>query len=369
MLYLSRLHLINFKNHELLDVSLSSKVNAIVGKNGMGKTNVLDAIHYLSMCKSYLNTMDRQNIKFEQAFFSIQGTWHLEDMESIVLCSVKNGGKKIVKKNKVLYEKLSDHIGLFPVVFISPYDGDLIAEGSETRRRWVDGILSQIDKTYLESLIAYQRILEQRNALLKQIGSGNAKSDGLEIWNEPLIHYGQKIFECRQQFIGEFGVVFDANYREIGTETEAIDIAYKSDYQQGDFAEILKQNERKDTLFQYTTVGVHKDDFIFTLNGNPIKKYGSQGQQKSFILALRLAQFHYIYKHCGKKPVLLLDDIFDKLDQDRVQKIIDLVNNDAFGQVIITDTDKSRLERLLENRVKEFRIFELPHLHEQENID
>jgi DNA replication and repair protein RecF len=360
MLYLSRIQLLNFKNHESLDLELSSNVNAIVGKNGMGKTNILDAIYYLSMCKSYLNSMDRQNIKFDQAFFSIHGQWMLDGQESSVVCAVKSGAKKVVKKNKVSYEKLSDHIGLFPVVFISPYDGDLIADGSETRRKWMDGIISQIDKGYLEDLIAYQRVLEQRNALLKQLASGNGTTDNLEVWNHSLAQYGTRIHERRQTFIEEFTPIFDRNYREIGTENEGIEIQYKSDFQKGDFIALLGQNERRDLIFQYTTVGAHKDDLLFNLNGNPVKKYGSQGQQKSFILALRLAQYHYLHSHSGKKPVLLLDDIFDKLDHSRVQKIIDLVSNEVFGQVIITDTEKTRLEELLVNRVTDFRIFELP---------
>ena len=368
MLYLAQLHLLNFKNHEALALKFSSNVNAIVGKNGMGKTNILDAIYYLSMCKSYLNSMDRQNIKFDQPFFSIQGQWLLDGDESNVVCSVKSGAKKVIKKNKVAYEKLSDHIGLFPVVFISPYDGDLIAEGSETRRKWMDGIISQIDKSYLEDLIAYQRILDQRNSLLKQLANGGS-TDQLEVWDHSLNQYGQRIYERRTNFILEFIPIFEANYREIGTEIEAIEIQYKSDFQRGPFDVLLKENQRRDLIFQYTTVGVHKDDLLFNLNGNAVKKYGSQGQQKSFILALRLAQYHYLHAHSGKKPVLLLDDIFDKLDHSRVQKIIDLVSNDVFGQVIITDTEKSRLETLLVDRVSDFRIFELPltNGHEIEN--
>jgi DNA replication and repair protein RecF len=359
MLYLSRLHLLNFKNHEVLALDFSSNVNAIVGKNGIGKTNILDAIYYLSMCKSYLNSMDRQNIRFDQPFFSIQGQWQLDGNESNVVCSVKSGAKKIIKKNKVAYEKLSDHIGLFPVVFISPYDGDLIAEGSETRRKWMDGIISQIDKSYLEDLIAYQRILEQRNSLLKQLAHGGS-AEQLEVWDHSMNQYGQRIYERRSKFILEFIPIFEANYREIGTENEAVEIKYKSDFQRGPFEVLLTQNQRRDLIFQYTTVGVHKDDLLFQLNSNPVKKYGSQGQQKSFILALRLAQYHYLHTHSGKKPVLLLDDIFDKLDHSRVQKIIELVSNDVFGQVIITDTERSRLEELLLEKVSDFRIFELP---------
>jgi len=232
----------------------------------------------------------------------------------------------------------------------------------------MDGIISQIDKSYLEDLIAYQRILDQRNSLLKQLAHGGS-TDQLEVWDHSLNQYGQRIYERRTNFILEFIPIFEANYREIGTEIEAIEIQYKSDFQRGPFDVLLKENQRRDLIFQYTTVGVHKDDLLFNLNGNAVKKYGSQGQQKSFILALRLAQYHYLHAHSGKKPVLLLDDIFDKLDHSRVQKIIDLVSNDVFGQVIITDTEKSRLETLLVDRVSDFRIFELPltNGHEIEN--
>jgi len=360
MHYLANLHLINFKNHDFLNLEFRPKVNAIVGQNGAGKTNILDAVHYLSMCKSYLNPLDRQNIRLNQGFFSIQGQWVHENEGHTVVCSFKPGTKKVIKRNKVVYERMADHIGLFPVVFISPYDGDLIAEGSEFRRKWLDGILSQIDRKYLEDLIQFQRILEHRNALLKQVGQGAAQREDLQIWNPSFAELGARIHARRANFIAEFSPVFLQNYQEIGPDEEQPSLRYRSDFQKGEFDTLLSQNEKRDIYAQHSTVGVQKDELIFSLNENPVKKFGSQGQQKSFILALRLAQYHYLHKYSGKKPVLLLDDIFDKLDRSRVQSIMDLVSKDAFGQVIITDTDRERVETLLAPCVDDFRIFELP---------
>jgi len=359
MHYLGQLQLVNYKNHDFLTLDFSPKVNAIVGKNGVGKTNILDAVHYLSMCKSYLNPLDKQNIRHNQGFFSIQGQWVQDQRSDQVLCSVKAGAKKVVKRNKVAYEKLSDHIGLYPVVFISPYDGDLIAEGNEIRRKWLDGIISQIDRDYLEDLILFHRILDQRNALLKNITSGKSQREELSIWNPSFSEVGERIHQRRAAFIEEFIPLFRANFSQIGQSDELPDIHYRSDFQQGNFIALLANHERRDILFQYSTIGPQKDELALTLNTHPVKKFGSQGQQKSFILALRLAQYHYLHVHTGKKPVLLLDDIFDKLDHSRVQKLLDLVSKDVFGQVIITDTEKDRVKSLLSTQ-EDLRIFELP---------
>lgn len=360
MHYLEQLQLVNYKNHDFLNLEFSPKVNAIVGRNGVGKTNVLDAVHYLSMCKSYLNPLDKQNIRLNQPFFSIQGLWISHERQDLVVCSVKAGTKKMVKRNKVVYEKLSDHIGLFPVVFISPYDGDLIAEGNEFRRKWLDGIIAQIDRKYLEDLLHFQRILDQRNALLKNISNGNSQRDELAIWNPSFEEIGERIYQRRLAFIEEFIPLFRANFEQIGNEEEVPDIQYRSDFQKGGFTQLLVQNERRDLIFQYSTVGPQKDEIVFTLNDQPVKKFGSQGQQKSFVLALRLAQYHYLHLHAGKKPVLLLDDIFDKLDSIRVQRLMDLVSKDVFGQVIITDTESDRVKAILSPFLDDFRIFELP---------
>jgi DNA replication and repair protein RecF len=359
-MYLSSLFLLHFKNFTELEIQFSRGINGIVGKNGSGKTNILDAVHYLSMCKSYLNTIDRQNIQFNSTFFTVNGDWINEDKTSNVHCAFKLGAKKVVKFNKKEYEKLSEHIGKFPVVFISPYDGDLIAEGSELRRKWMDGILSQIDKEYLEQIQRYSKILEQRNALLKNMFEHRLfDRESIDIWDHQLVQTGTLIFEKRKEFISEFIPVFNKFYNEIGLETENVHVEYRSHLNDGDFLEQLKNAEKKDAFAQYTTVGIHKDDLIFTIKNHPVKKFGSQGQQKSFLIALRIAQYDWLKRHKGTNPVLLLDDIFDKLDNQRVAKLIELVTTDYFGQVLVTDTDPIRMKQLFEGLSIEKKLFEI----------
>ena len=359
-MYLTHLHLLNFKNYSDTEIQFSSRLNGIVGDNGSGKTNILDAIHYLSMCKSYLNVIDRQNIKFGELFFSIQGNWKEQETESVVNCAVKLGSKKVVKRNKKEYERLADHIGLYPVVFISPYDGDLVAEGSELRRRWMDGILVQVDRIYLDQLQQYNRVLEQRNALLKNMFEHRLfDAESVEVWDQQLVTCGKLIYEKRRSFLNEFIPIFQKYYCIIGTEAEQVGLSYRSQLNEGDFAMLLKDSLRKDTFTHFTNVGLHKDDLVFTLNGNPVKKFGSQGQQKSFIIALRLAQYEWLKVCLNNTPVLLLDDIFDKLDGQRVEKLLKIVTEDFFGQVIVTDTDRSRMEQLFSSLNVSSNLFEV----------
>jgi DNA replication and repair protein RecF len=359
-MFLAQLHLINFKNYEDLEVDLCAGINGLVGQNGSGKTNVLDAVYYLSMCKSYLNAIDRQNIRFDQGFFSIQGKWHLEEQDYNVHCALKNGGKKTVKINKKEYEKLADHIGKFPVVFISPYDGDLIADGSDMRRKWMDGILSQLDRVYLEEIQRYNKVLDQRNALLKNMFEHRLFDvDSIEVWNEQLIPSGNYIHQKRQEFLSEFIPVFQRFYSEIGLDSESVGLEYRSQLNDHSFAELLQMHAKKDAATQYSNAGTHKDDLVFTIKNHPVKKFGSQGQQKSFVIALRLAQYDWMKQHKGLKPVLLLDDIFDKLDNERVQRLIDLVTADYFGQVIVTDSDPERMKQLFESLQTEKKLFQV----------
>ena len=357
-MHLTHLHLLNFKNYADTEIIFSPRLNGLVGDNGSGKTNILDAIHYLSMCKSYLNNIDRQNIHFEQTFFSIQGNWDVESKKVDVHCAFKLGAKKVIKYNKKPYDKITEHIGRFPVVFISPYDGDLIAEGSDMRRKWMDGILVQLDKKYLEDLQRYNKVLEQRNALLKNMFEHRLfDRESIEVWNIQLVSLGEQIFEKRRVFLEEFIPVFKKFYYKIGNDSEDIGLEYRSQLNEGDFTQLLAENEKRDAFSQYSNVGIHKDDLIFTIKEHPVKKFGSQGQQKSFLIALRLAQYDYLKIHAKSKPVLLLDDIFDKLDNQRVEKLIRLVTADYFGQVIVTDTDDRRMIELFKSLDIEKKLF------------
>jgi DNA replication and repair protein RecF len=361
-MFIRDLQLTNFKNYKEVSLEFSSNINCLYGNNGSGKTNILDAVYYLSFCKSYLNVVDKQNIRFGENFFSINSKWSKNNELVGIQCVVKSGAKKVVKKNKKEYDKLADHIGLFPVVMISPYDRDLISEGSELRRKWMDSIISQFDKEYLLLIQRYQKILEQRNALLKEMyHHGLFDRESIEVWNDQMIDTGMRIFSKRTEFIQEFIYVFQERYQMIGKSDEEVRIEYRSQLQENDFKILIQQFEKKDALTQYSNCGVHKDDLLFTIKGHPIKKFGSQGQQKSFIISLRLAQYDWLKKHLDIKPVILLDDIFDKLDSTRVKHLIEIVSNSYFGQVIITDTDEGRLNDLfISNDIerKFFRIYD-----------
>lgn len=356
--FVSKLSLINFKNYKQADLSLSPDINCFIGQNGAGKTNVLDAIHYLSMCKSYLNPIDSQNILFDESFFVIQSVWNRENNSDTVYCGVKKGQKKVFKKNKVTYEKLADHIGQFPSVMISPYDRNLILEGSEVRRKWMDGIIAQFDRNFLNDLIKYGKILVQRNALLKNMSSyGFFDQESINVWDEQLIACGKTIHEARKKIVEDFIPIFQKYYNWLSSNKEEVSLEYRSQLFDDSFEELLKQAQRQDQRRQYTTVGTHKDDFIFTIKGHPIKKFGSQGQQKSYLIALKLAQYEWLLSRLNRKPVLLLDDIFDKLDNERVERLMQMVNDQDFGQVLITDTDQERIANIFAKNNIEYKSF------------
>lgn len=358
LMYLQQLSLLNFKNYTSFEANFSQKINCFVGNNGIGKTNLLDAIYYLSFCKSYFNTIDSQNIKHDEPFFMIQGVFnkHYEDIE--VHCSVKRNQKKVFKKNKKEYNRLSEHIGLFPLVMISPNDSELIYDSSEVRRKFLDGIISQYDKTYLDNLINYQSVLKQRNALLKSFFE-NRSFDGesLDVWDEQLSFYGSNIIEVRLQFLKQFIPLFNKFYQFLSNSNEVVNLEYANSVGDKSFKQALMICLPRDRAVHYTTVGPHKDDLEFTISNFPLKKFGSQGQQKSYLLALKLAQFEFIKEQKNTKPLLLLDDIYDKLDEARFSKLIELVSADNFGQVFITDTHPERIEKVLNDTLEEKKIF------------
>ncbi len=357
-LYVHKISLVNFKNYRQAEFELSSKINCFIGSNGAGKTNILDAVYYLSMCKSYLNPIDSQNILFDEQFFVLQAEWKRGDKIENVYCGVKKGTKKVFKKNKVTYDKLADHIGLFPSVMISPYDRNLILEGSDVRRKWMDGIIAQFDKDFLNDLIKYGKVLEQRNALLKNMTSfGIFDRESISVWNDQLINYGETIYNARKDFIQDFIPIFQKYYQWLSDEREVVSLDYRSQLHDEEFSVLLQNAERKDQQKQYTTVGVHKDDLVFTIKDHPIKKFGSQGQQKSYLIALRLAQYEWLRNHLNLRPVLLLDDIFDKLDHQRVERLMQMVNDQDFGQVLITDTDKERISSIFNSNDIEYKAF------------
>ena len=336
---LKSLSLINYKNFESKAFNFDAKINCFVGNNGVGKTNILDAIYHLSFGKSYFNPITSQNINHNADFFVIDGIYNKNDREEKVVVSVKRGQKKIIKRNAKIYERFADHIGFLPLVIISPADRDLITEGSDTRRKFIDGVISQSDKSYLSNLLGYSKILSQRNALLKYFAANNTfNQDTIAVYNEQLEGFGTPIFEKRTKFLEEFTPIFQERYKAISGGTESISLSYQSALIEMPLQHLLTNAINKDRSLQYTSVGIHKDDLIFKINGHPIKKFGSQGQQKSYLIALKLAQFDFIKQESGANPLLLLDDIFDKLDENRVQHIIELVNTNDFGQLFISDT-------------------------------
>ncbi|GGZ78597.1 DNA replication/repair protein RecF [Algibacter mikhailovii] len=357
---LKSLSLLNYKNFNDKSFIFNEKINCIVGNNGIGKTNVLDAIYHLSFGKSYFNPVATQNIKHDEDFFVINGNYEKEDKTEKVAISLKRGQKKVIKRNGKAYEKFSDHIGFLPLVIISPADRDLITEGSSTRRKFIDSVISQSDKGYLNQLINYNKILAQRNALLKYFALNHTfNQDTLDVYNTQLTDYGTLIFNKRDSFLKEFIPIFKSRYKAISNGNEVVDLVYRSDLYENELTTLLKSIINKDRALQYTSVGIHKDDLQFNIASHPIKKFGSQGQQKSFLIALKLAQFDFIKAQSGVNPILLLDDIFDKLDEQRVAQIIKLVDDENFGQLFISDTHGERTEHAVKQVHQSYEIFKL----------
>jgi len=360
-MWLKQLSVLNFKNYTESFLDFLPQVNAFAGPNGAGKTNLLDAIHYLALCKSYFNPIDSQHIKKGLDWFMVQGTFEKGDIPDVIACSLKRNQKKQFKKNKKDYTRLADHIGQFPIVMISPNDTSIIIEGSEERRKFIDNVISQTDNLYLDLLIQYNKILLQRNTLLKQVREKGILDLGLlDVFNLQLVEAGERIFERRTQFMTEFLPEFQRYYQYLSTEAEVVSLSYESPLKDSDMETLLRVNFEKDRVLERTSQGIHKDDLIFTIHdGMPLKKFGSQGQQKSFLIALKLAQYSYLRTKKNTKPLLLLDDIFDKLDEYRTRKLMKLVSDDEFGQIFLTDTDGERITRIFDEIAQPIRIFDI----------
>ena len=360
-MYLKNLQLTNFKSYTDASFSFNDNVNGIVGANGSGKTNLLDAIHYLSFGKSCFSAKDVSSVRLGTELFALHGDFADEESGNTtqVSCVYKNGVKSL-KANKKEYDRLSDHVGLFPVVMVSPYDNDIINDGNEVRRKFFDKIISQFDKIYLQHLIHYKKLLQQRNAVLRQqMENRHADLSLLQVIDLQLMEDGMQLFQRRRQFIEDIRPMFLSHYRQLTQGREQVHIRYESVLAETSFEEGLAKSYPADAKCGFTTFGVHKDDYDFTINGQPVKHFGSQGQQKSFSLALRLSQFDYAFAYNKRKPILLLDDIFDKLDRTRITELLNMVGQEHFGQVFISDTDETRVRAILGEHGIAHEIFEI----------
>lgn len=359
-MHLESLQLLNFKNYLEVDLHWSPRINVLTGRNGSGKTNLLDAIYYLGFTKSAFSSSDSQCITLGQPFFLIKGNIIADERSRQIYCSVHVGTKKVFKDELLEYEKLSEHIGKYPIVLIAPDDVDLVKEGSEGRRRFFDGLISQLDKIYLDQLIQYNHALKLRNGLLKLYGERKSVIDwtAIESYDKLLVGFGGFIYERRRLFINEFLPVFQKYYRYLVQNLEFTEIRYASELSEKNLQEGLLETRHRDATLQRTNFGIHRDDFEFILEGEGLKRFGSQGQQKCFVIAMKLAQFDIIATHKGFKPILLLDDIFDKLDDFRIARLLELVKSE-FGQLFITDARPERTKGLLDQIKVQSTIFNI----------
>jgi DNA replication and repair protein RecF len=367
---LDQLHLLFFKNYDEANLNLSPGINCFIGDNGSGKTNLLDAVHYLALTKSAFTPLDAQSIKQGADFFVVKGnfTSPLLDRPETIQVSLRAGQKKTLTHDKQPYERMADHIGRYPAVLISPYDTDLIRQGSEERRRYFDSLQSQLDAEFLNLLIQYNGLLRQRNATLKQHpGAHGFDTLYLQALDDQLAPLGEGLSQLRTNFLVEFTPVFQRHYQQLAEGREQVALDYKSQLPGQNFRHLLLANERRDLALQRSTVGPHRDDFLFLMDGLPVKNYASQGQQKSFVIALKLAQFELLAaRHSASasgalstngKPLLLLDDIFDRLDDKRIARLLQLVADQTFGQVFLTDTSLERTDQVLAGVSSDIRRF------------
>jgi len=350
---LEKLSLINYKNIPSATLELSPKINCLIGQNGVGKTNVLDAIYFLSFCHSASNPIDSQVIRHGEEFLVVEGIY---DEDMCVTAAIKRGQKKHFKRNKKEYKRLSEHIGLIPLVMVSPSDTLLIENGSEERRRLMDVVISQYDRSYIDAVNRYNKALQQRNTMLKLEEEPDAEV--MALWEEQMAIEGERIYERRAAFVKELVPIFQHYYEQISGNREQVTIDYVSHCQRGPLLEVIQRDRQKDRIMGFSLHGVHRDDLVFALGGHPLKREGSQGQHKTFVISLKLAQFDFLKRtNTETTPLLLLDDIFDKLDAERVEQIVRLVAGDEFGQIFITDTNRDHLDAILSSMEGDNRIF------------
>ena len=355
---LNTLSIINYRSLSTVELKLSPKINCLIGSNGVGKTNLLDAVYYLSFCKSTISSADSQHIKHDEPFFMIQGTYLSDSgIHEEFSCGLKRGEKKQFKRNKKSYDKLSEHIGLVPLVMISPADHELIAGGSDERRKFMDVVISQYDKEYLHSLIRYNRALTQRNVMLRS--DRELDPEMMELVEQMMAAEAYKVYESRKNFVERLIPIFQQFYQKITDNKEAVSLSYRSNLANYSLAEQLAISRYDDRRVGYTTKGIHKDELVMQLNGYPIKKEGSQGQNKSYLVALKLAQFDFLHQCSNETPILLLDDIFDKLDSKRVEQIVKLVSSERFGQIFITDVNRDHIDTILDSTNGEYKLIEV----------
>lgn len=353
-MYLKKLVLINFKNIAQAEITLSERLNCFVGDNGAGKTNVLDAVYYLSMSKSALTMTDGQSVRHGEDFFVVEGTYAGDSGSSdTVNCSFLRRSGKVLKLNGKEYDRMADHVGRFPVVMVSPQDSVLITDAAEERRRYLNAFLSQLDRDYLASLMRYNAVLAERNSFLKS----SSDEQMLQIYDMQLADHAARIYERRRDIIDRMRPLVAEFYRQLSGDREQVEIEYRSELASASMGELLLASRERDIVNGFTTSGVHRDDMSLRIGGYPLRKYGSQGQQKSFLMSLKLAQYRILTEVCGERPLLLLDDLFDKLDTSRVENLLSLVAGDGFGQIFITDCNRSRLETILSRAGEKYALF------------
>ena len=355
---LDKLSLLGFKNLAPCEIDLPARLTCLVGENGAGKTNVLDAVHYLSVGRGAMGLTDAQNVRHGEEFFMIEGNYTSDSGKpEQIVCSYKSGSK-VLKRSGKDYERLSDHLGLIPLVVVFPSDVFLVSDAAEERRRYINSFLSQLDRSYLDAIVRYNNILTQRNRLLKEPWAHHT-NETLEVLDMQMVEYGQRVHEKRAEAITRMAPVVAGHYAALSDDSEQVELTYRSELSETPFAELLIQNRERDRVNRFSTCGVHRDDLVMKIGGYPLRKYGSQGQQKSFLVALKLAQYQLLSKAAGELPILLLDDLFDKLDVHRVERLVRLVSGPGFGQIFITDCNKLRLEGILDRCGEPYSLLEV----------